>query len=53
MDSFYQGWLLGVDQDYKVALVGGPSHKYFFLVTLNLMKRYTSLICKTVWLWCF
>ncbi|WP_151750233.1 lipocalin family protein [Acinetobacter seifertii] len=26
-------WVLRVDQDYKVALVGGPSHKYLWILS--------------------
>ncbi|KHO16208.1 membrane protein [Acinetobacter baumannii] len=28
-------WVLRVDQDYKVALVGGPSHKYLWILSRN------------------
>jgi len=41
-------WVLRVDQDYQVALVGGPSQKYLWILSLvlKLMKRHISLICK-------
>lgn len=35
MDSFYKRRLLGfrVDPNYQVALVGGPSHKYLWILS--------------------
>lgn len=35
MDSFTKGdyWVLRVDPNYQVALVGGPSHKYLWILS--------------------
>lgn len=35
MDSFTKGdyWVLRVDSNYQVALVGGPSHKYLWILS--------------------